>query len=76
MLWIASRPQARARRQLVRMNLIVLQPGQRGRIHAHDTQEEVYLVLEGVLTLLIEGESAFSRRTSSVGWRRTSGASS
>ena len=39
------------------MNLIVLQPGQRGRIHAHDTQEEVYLVLEGVLTLLIEGES-------------------
>ena len=39
------------------MNLIVLQPGQRGRIHAHETQEEVYLVLEGVLTLLIEGES-------------------
>lgn len=38
------------------MNLIVLQPRQRGRIHVHDRQEEVYLVLEGVLTLLVEGE--------------------
>jgi uncharacterized cupin superfamily protein len=38
------------------INLIVLQPGQRGRIHAHLEQEEVYLVLEGVLTLLVEGE--------------------
>jgi uncharacterized cupin superfamily protein len=37
------------------MNLMILQPGQRGRIHAHDRQEEVYLVLEGELTLLIEG---------------------
>src|SRR5438094_10153497 len=37
------------------MNLIVLQPGQRGRIHSHDEQEEVYLVLEGKLTLLVEG---------------------
>ena len=37
------------------MNLMILQPGQRGRIHAHDHQEEVYLVLEGELTLLIEG---------------------
>jgi uncharacterized cupin superfamily protein len=37
------------------MNLIVLQPGQRGRIHAHERQEEVYLVLEGELTLLVEG---------------------
>ena len=35
------------------MNL-VLQSGQRGRIHAHEHQEEVYLVLEGELTLLIE----------------------
>jgi uncharacterized cupin superfamily protein len=33
------------------MNLIRLRPGQVGRIHAHDTQEEVYLVLEGTLTL-------------------------
>ncbi len=38
------------------MNQIVLQPGQRGRIHRHENQEEVYLVLEGTLTLLIEGE--------------------
>jgi uncharacterized cupin superfamily protein len=39
------------------LNQIVLQPGQRGRIHRHQRQEEVYVVLEGVLTLLIEGET-------------------
>jgi quercetin dioxygenase-like cupin family protein len=39
------------------MNQIVLQPGQRGRIHRHLHQEEVYLVLEGRLTLMIEGEA-------------------
>jgi uncharacterized cupin superfamily protein len=38
------------------INQIVLQPGQRGRIHRHTAQEEVYVVLEGTLTLLIEGE--------------------
>jgi len=38
------------------LNQIVLQPGQRGRIHRHRSQEEVYLVLEGTLTLLVEGE--------------------
>src|SRR4051795_12293028 len=38
------------------LNLIVLQPGQRGRIHRHAGQEEVYLVLAGTLTLLVEGE--------------------
>ena len=37
------------------MNLIVLQPRQRLRIHAHEHQEEVYLVLEGELTLVVEG---------------------
>jgi mannose-6-phosphate isomerase-like protein (cupin superfamily) len=37
------------------VNLIVLRPRQRGRIHAHDRQEEVYLVLEGALTIVIEG---------------------
>jgi uncharacterized cupin superfamily protein len=36
------------------MNLIVLQPRQRGRVHAHEHQEEVYLVLEGELTLIVE----------------------
>lgn len=39
------------------MNQIVLHPGQRGRIHRHLRQEEVYLVLEGRLTLLLEGEA-------------------
>jgi mannose-6-phosphate isomerase-like protein (cupin superfamily) len=38
------------------MNQIVLQPGQRGRIHRHERQEEVYLVLEGRLTLVVESE--------------------
>jgi uncharacterized cupin superfamily protein len=38
------------------INLITLQPGDRGRIHAHERQEEVYLVIEGELTLVVEGE--------------------
>jgi uncharacterized cupin superfamily protein len=38
------------------MNLVLLQPGQRGRVHTHDRQEEVYLVLEGALTLIVDGE--------------------
>jgi uncharacterized cupin superfamily protein len=38
------------------LNQIVLRPGQRGRIHRHEHQEEVYLVLQGTLTLLVEGE--------------------
>ncbi len=38
------------------LNQLVLAPGQRGRIHRHGRQEEVYLVLEGRLTLLVEGE--------------------
>jgi mannose-6-phosphate isomerase-like protein (cupin superfamily) len=38
------------------LNQIVLRPGQRGRIHTHERQEEVYLVLEGTLTLVVEGE--------------------
>lgn len=37
------------------LNQVVLQPGERGRIHAHLHQEEVYLVLEGTLTLLVDG---------------------
>ena len=39
------------------LNQLVLLPGQRGRIHRHAGQEEVYLVLDGTLTLLIEGEA-------------------
>jgi uncharacterized cupin superfamily protein len=38
------------------LNLLVLQPGQAGRIHRHEHQEEVYLVLDGELSLSIEGE--------------------
>ncbi|HUB77037.1 MAG TPA: cupin domain-containing protein [Solirubrobacteraceae bacterium] len=37
------------------INVITLAPGQRGRIHAHETQEELYLVLEGRLTLVLDG---------------------
>ena len=40
------------------MNQIVLEPGQRGRIHRHQRQEEVYLVLEGRLDILIDGEES------------------
>jgi quercetin dioxygenase-like cupin family protein len=38
------------------LNQIRLQPRQRGRIHRHARQEEVYLVLDGTLTLIVEGE--------------------
>ena len=38
------------------MNQIRLRPGERGRIHRHLHQEEVYLVIAGTLTLWIEGE--------------------
>jgi quercetin dioxygenase-like cupin family protein len=37
------------------LNLIRLRPRQRGRIHRHERQEEVYVVLEGTLTLEVEG---------------------
>ena len=36
------------------LNLLTLAPGQRGRIHRHREQEEVYLVLRGTLTLGLE----------------------
>lgn len=39
------------------LNQISMQPGERGRIHRHERQEEVYLVLEGTLTLMVEGEA-------------------
>lgn len=44
------------------MNLMTMQPGQCGRIHKHERQEEVYLVLEGELTLSIEGRERVLRR--------------
>jgi uncharacterized cupin superfamily protein len=44
------------------LNQIVLRPGQRGRIHTHERQEEVYLVLEGTLSLLVEGDESMLER--------------
>lgn len=38
------------------INLLTLQPKQRLRVHLHERQEEVYVVLEGELTLIVEGE--------------------
>jgi mannose-6-phosphate isomerase-like protein (cupin superfamily) len=38
------------------LNQMTLQPGQRGRIHRHREQEEVYLVLRGSLTVAVEEE--------------------
>jgi mannose-6-phosphate isomerase-like protein (cupin superfamily) len=38
------------------INQMILQPGQRMRIHRHARQEEVYLVLEGALTVVVEGD--------------------
>jgi uncharacterized cupin superfamily protein len=38
------------------LNQIVLRPRERGRIHRHGRQEEVYAVLEGTLSLLVEGQ--------------------
>jgi|SRR6201991_1741454 len=38
------------------INQMILRPGQRSRIHRHGKQEEVYVVLSGTLTLIVEGE--------------------
>jgi uncharacterized cupin superfamily protein len=38
------------------VNLMSLEPRQRGRIHRHAVQEEAYLVLEGTLTVVVERE--------------------
>ena len=37
------------------LNVLTLKPRQRGRIHRHRQQEEVYVVLRGTLTLAVEG---------------------
>ncbi len=37
------------------INVLTFEPGQRNRIHRHRDQEEVYIVLAGTLTLLVEG---------------------
>jgi quercetin dioxygenase-like cupin family protein len=38
------------------INVLTFAAGERNRIHRHQLQEEVYVVLDGTLTLLIEGE--------------------
>ena len=48
------------------INLLRLRPGQRGRIHRHARQEEVYVVLEGTLALAVEGEELEVPRGSAV----------
>jgi quercetin dioxygenase-like cupin family protein len=40
----------------VGINQLTLEPRQRGRIHRHRQQEEIYLVLAGTLTIVIEGD--------------------
>jgi len=40
------------------LNLMHLAPGQRGRIHRHEHQEEVHLVLEGTLTIETGGDGS------------------
>jgi uncharacterized cupin superfamily protein len=37
------------------INLLLFEPRQRARVHTHERQEEVYIVLAGELTLLVEG---------------------
>lgn len=38
------------------LNVVMLRAGQRLRVHRHRRQEEVYIVLQGTLTLLAEGD--------------------
>lgn len=38
------------------INQMVLEPGQRMRIHRHEAQEEVFVVLSGRLTIAFHGE--------------------
>ena len=40
------------------LNLMTLDVGEQGRIHRHGIQEEVYVVLDGVLDLVVEGETS------------------
>ena len=48
------------------LNLLLFEPGQAGRIHRHERQEEAYVVLEGELTLVVEGEDAHTLRYGDV----------
>jgi len=48
------------------LNLLRFAPGQRSRIHRHERQEEVYVVLEGTLTLVVEGNEQHVLRRGAV----------
>jgi uncharacterized cupin superfamily protein len=48
------------------INLITLQPRERGRVHAHEHQEEVYVVLQGELTLVLEDAEHAVKRAGAV----------
>lgn len=37
------------------LNQMTLRPGQAGRVHRHQRQEEVYVVLQGTLTVIVDG---------------------
>jgi uncharacterized cupin superfamily protein len=62
----SGEPFQRIRRELgvesFGLNALTLRPGQRNRVHVHSQQEEVYLVLEGELTLVVEGEDVVLSR--------------
>ncbi len=45
------------------LNLLRLRPGEGSRIHRHERQEEAYLVLDGVLSLEIDGDGIRELRT-------------
>ena len=57
------------------MNQLVLAPRQRGRIHRHQRQEEVYLVLEGTLALGGDGEHTGRDGRAFTSWDDVQGAS-
>jgi uncharacterized cupin superfamily protein len=44
------------------INVMTLRPRQRMRVHLHERQEEVYVVLDGELTLIVEGNEHRLRR--------------
>ena len=44
------------------LNLMTLDVGQQGRIHRHAVQEEVYVVLDGIVDLVVERETHELRR--------------
>ena len=48
------------------LNLLLFEPGQGSRIHRHERQEEAYVVLEGTLTLELDGGEIHTLRYGDV----------